>query len=85
MKTSRKVLLAIAASSALFASAPAFAYGWHHGRGHVGFYVGGPVYYAPPPVYYAPPVVYAPPVAYAPAPYYYGPQVVIAPRWRHRW
>jgi hypothetical protein len=93
MKTSRKVLLTIAAGVSLAATAPAFAdhrdHGNHddgdrhwHRRDEGRVYYGQPqVVYAPAPVYYGPPqVVYAPaPVYYAPAPapVYYGQPQVV--------
>jgi hypothetical protein len=76
MKTSRKVLLAIAASASLVASVPAFAQSWHHRGPRVVFYAPPPVVYARPPVYYSPPVVYAPV-----RPYYYRPVMYAYPRW----
>jgi hypothetical protein len=92
MKTSRKILLALAASAAMVATAPAFAYGrYHHGSGVV-FYSPPPVVYLRPPVYYAPPVAYAPapvygspaPVFYSPAPIHYYRRVVYPQPRSHR-
>jgi len=77
----KKLTLAAAAGTALFAAAPAFAnppnwapgYGWHaqrhpHYRPRpVVVYAPAPVYYAPVPVYYAPP-----PRVVVPAPVIFG-------------
>jgi len=68
----RKIALALAAGTTLFAAAPAFAHGWHEEHRHHHYYYPAPAY-----VYYpARPVVVAPPpYSYyfpAPAPVIYG-------------
>jgi hypothetical protein len=60
-----KPLFALAALTAVLASAPAFAY---HGHYHVGVVIGTPVYWAYPGPYY-----------YPPHPYYNYPPVVVTP------
>jgi len=79
MKTSRNVLLAIAAGGALLTAVPAFAQNWNHGYGQRHYSAAGPRYYGPPRVAYAPLPLYhrLSPVLYAPA-HYYGPQVAYA-------
>ena len=55
MKTSRNVLLAIAAGGALLTAVPAFAQNWNHGYGQRHYSAAGPRYYGPPRVAYGPP------------------------------
>ena len=68
VKRMQAVLALCAAALGLLASAPALA--WHHGRAHVGVFIGGPIYpwgYYPP--YYPYPYAYPPAVPATPPTY----------------